>query len=179
MKLSNYRDSLQIKAGKWSIIDRSVNCEQINLDNQTFGAVYYPLPEIAFAYWNYSPKEVKTFLLLPWDEAKFLQPISYPNDGIEEMLERLKKLKKTGPSEEERANQKCQINITVGDLNWKVETSDMYQLTAKCILILVQKIENNTTLSGVLNPALLCEGEELSILNSLGITIAKDNLGPY
>ncbi len=173
MKLANNRDLLQIANGEWTFNDTEEKFQTFNLSNFSLSAIPYPLPEIAFAYWNYEPKEVKSFLLLPIDEAIYIQPFNRSQDDPKEILELLKTRKKNGPSKVERSLQKCEIIVSFGKMKWHLESTDMYQITAECIRILTLKLLGNVDFKGVLNPAQLFKEEEFEILNSLNVKINK------
>lgn len=174
MKLSKFRNSLHIMNGEWKTNFISEDFKTIEIGNEHFSAVPYPLPEIAFAYWNYKPEEINTYLLLDKDEAKFVSQVKKPSAEILTTLEKLKTLKKDGPTVEERLKQKCRIVLQVDDSSRIIESMDMYQITAICIRMITHKIKiNRNKINGVISPAQLFRGEEQQILDALQITVSQ------
>ncbi|MFT6246212.1 MAG: short subunit dehydrogenase-like uncharacterized protein [Salibacteraceae bacterium] len=176
MKISKYRKSLHIKDGAWADIDVYKQFHDVKLNGEDYSGIPYPLPEIAFAHWNYKPKNVNCYMLAPRELALYVQPSTVNPDELESTLERLKTRKKAGPTFEQRATQRCQIIVKVEGSSWIVKTHNMYQLTAECIRLTVQELVTKRTLSGVLNPAQVFRGKEVETLKALNVSVKNESI---
>lgn len=171
MKLSKYRKLLGIKDGHWKELDLINEFQDIEVENHEFTAVPYPLPEVAFTSWNHDLKEINTYLLLNRDDAKFISPNKSLVSELTETLDRLRSIKKDGPDKEERAGQISTIYYHLSnhkDAWWKLQSHDMYGITAKCIRILVQEASRGNKINGVVSPASLFK-KDTTILDQLEI----------
>ena len=184
MKMSNISESLKIDQGAWAFSDLEKDKVKIEWEfdsNQQVG-IPYPLPEIAFAIWNHQVDFASSYLILPANEAVVSGLARKSDKSPEEVLEQLKKIKKKGPSDEERKLQNSKIMVEIMDFNQPVKrllitNIDMYGTTAKAIVLSILKLE---TLSvrpiGYITPAAIFSGSELEIFSKLNCKVAEPKL---
>lgn len=178
MKLSKFRKLYRISNSVWNEINTSEEKMPVSFDGVNYMAVAYPLPEIAFSFWNYKPESAMSYLLLSKEEALFVGTPENLTGTLEDELERLKKRKNAGPVAEERQMQQCSLLIQVSD-HEKTETlsltgRDMYLMTAKCIVFaLLRCLKSNDRKFGVISPAQLFDGIEAETLRKLGVLISS------
>lgn len=179
MKLAKFKEILKIKNKEWcesNIVKDQLNIV-INNNQERLTAIPYPLPEIAFSFWNYNVAKSESFLLVNPSEAKFMSSIPATSGTPLETLDKIRIRKSEGPGEEERTKQKSLLVINVLDgkgheHNLFLQSKDMYLITAKAVLITLQRIMALSNIpSGVLNPAKLFKGEEISFLTLLNTQI--------
>jgi short subunit dehydrogenase-like uncharacterized protein len=181
MKLARFRESLKISEGKWGTSDLLKDRLEINWEDETSltVAVPYPLPEIAFTEWEYFPEESGSYLLLSAQEALFIKTDEKTGPTKEEIIQSHKQRKNVGPNEEERKLQQSKIVVSMKDSNGNHKSilltgTDMYLITANCILLAVSEIINgNQKLKGVIHPARLFEGRENEALRQIGIEMSE------
>lgn len=175
MKMSNLRTLHFLNEGKWETIS-DANKQFYQLEGNTVTAVPYPLPEIAFFSWNEQLQTAGSYLLLAPEDALFSGQKKEADINLLETLESLKERKGKGPDAEERAAQRADLFVELEDKNGKqsrlhLKGNDMYALTAKCILLLVNKLDAIAEQPfGVVSPAELFLGKEESTLKKLGVT---------
>jgi len=175
MKMSNLRTLHFLNEGKWEGIS-DANKQPYQLEGNTYTAVPYPLPEIAFFSWNEHLKTAGSYLLLAPEEALFSGQKKEEISNLLETLELLKERKGKGPDAEERAAQTADLFVELADENGKqtrlhLKGNDMYALTAKCVLLLVNKLDAIADQPfGVISPSQLFLGKEESALKKIGIT---------
>lgn len=182
MKLSKFRKLFKISNNEWQQGDSIKDQLTVSWsDSDTkLVAVPYPLPEIAYAYWNYRPKTAESFLLLNKDEAMFVGIGNNNDEPVVNVLDKLRLTKQKGPTQEELDVQRSILAIEIIDekgipLKVVANAINMYQTTAIAILLTIQKIQNNPSLfTGVLSPAQLFEGSETETLNALKVIIDID-----
>ena len=180
MKLAKFRDSLKIKNKQWCISEAKHDHLKETLDKtmeQT--AIPYPLPEIAYAHWNWNVNDAASFLIITTEEAMFFSGTTDPVGDPLERLDKIRVRKKNGPTIEERANQKSELFVRVLDENKKehillLKSSDMYLLTAKAIALAVQKIVTNGSGNyGVISPSQLFLDDLDTIIKKLNIELIE------
>ncbi len=175
MKLSQYHKPLCISEHKWISFSNEKRFKII-LGEEELIAVPYPLPDIAFAKKRTNCKSAHSFLLLDPAEAKYVSNSSNMRGDVMKKLNKLKERKSKGPSPEKRALQRSRIvfefRFSDGSLSVKtVENIDMYQTTAKAIVLAVKTLlRNNEKPRGVICPATLFTGRESEALEELGVT---------
>ena len=184
MKLSKFRALEKISDGAWSIgntvKDRLPVRWSASLDIQ-YKAVPYPLPEIAFAYWNYRPKKVESFLLLKEEEANYIGVAKDSDEAPIEVLDKLREFKPSGPTIEELNAQRSILAIEIIEENETVSTAvvnakNMYQTTALAIRVCLEElIKNPDKFSGVISPAKLFKGKEEQTLKALNVEFELEN----
>jgi short subunit dehydrogenase-like uncharacterized protein len=182
MKLAKFYPVWNIYNRAWAE-NSSSNQYDVTWENegQVYKALIYPLPEIAFAAWNYNPVVAASYLLLSPDEARFARAVPAADEDISVVLEELKKKKQVGPSEAERRDHRSVILVSAvfdGGVheNIKVECRDMYRVTAQIICNSVLKLrESRGHFAGVLSPAAIFEKEEEKLLDNLLVKRTKDN----
>lgn len=181
MKLSKFRKSESILNGRWQEINTNLQQEEIQFDDGKIAiATPYPLPEIAFAFWKFKPKSVLSYLILSKEEAMFVGSNLQLESSIEDELQKLKQRKTTGPTSEERKNQRCEISVQAKNSVGRIRTislvgTDMYLMTAKCILESIKRISKvKTSDFGVIRPSDLFVGGELKLLNQLGMRLSEN-----
>lgn len=183
MKLAKFRKMLKIEKKEWCESDFTKDQLRVVIknDNEEQIAIPYPLPEIAFSFWNYNVELSESFLLLNPSEAKFMSVFSAAKGTALENLDKIRIRKSKGPSKEERARQKSLILISVLDNqgqthNLVLRSNDMYLTTAKAVLITMQKIMAFSKLPyGVLSPAQLFKEEEEKTLYQLNTQILNES----
>lgn len=182
MKLSKFREAFKIEKGKWASCDLLHDRYQVafqQLDTAQI-AVSYPLPEVAFFNWSLQPQNAQSFLLLSAEEARFIEQREQNPDLLKETYARIKKVKKNGPSSRERSEQMSSIIVNFKTDHdethtFLIENTDMYQTTAKAIVLAVEELKKNRkNLKGVLNPAQLFIGCEVETLRALNCTIKSN-----
>ncbi len=177
MKLSKFRNMYRIANSVWKVIKSEEEKIPVSFEGVHFTAVAYPLPEIAFSFWNYKPESVMSYLLLSKEEALFVGTPEQLTGTLEDELEKLKKRKTNGPVLEDRQAQQCRIIVQISDHSGKTEVlslfgNDMYLITAKCVVFSMKSfLEKGEQKFGVISPAQLFEGIEMKTLNKLGISI--------
>ncbi|MFN5417853.1 MAG: saccharopine dehydrogenase NADP-binding domain-containing protein [Flavobacteriia bacterium] len=182
MKLAKFRKNLKISAFQWTVSDLNKDILDVQISNQIdcYRAIVYPLPDIAFSHWLYQPEIVESYLLVKPEESLFILPRQEQPNLIIPTLSKLSKRKIAGPTKEERQSQTSSIIIQIVQKDEKekillVESNDMYQTTAKAILLSVIKIlDMQKCHFGVLNPAVLFLKEENMILTKLGVKITDE-----
>lgn len=179
MKLDKYRKSLKIKNKLWTECDFKLDQLKLTQNSEEKIAVPYPLPEVAFSNWNFNADEVSSFLLVDSTEAKFIAVKSLAEGDPKNELDRIRLIKRSGPSDSQRAEQKSEIIVNVNYADNSEETvvlksSDMYLTTAKAVVLAAQKItKNRGELFGVISPGKLFTNQEEETLNELGVSIEK------
>lgn len=176
MKLSRYRILYCVLDNDWATFQVEHRFP-VRFGEEEFIAVPYPLPEIAFAKSRFQCQNAQSFILLTNDEAKYVTHSSSPNVDLAAELERLKKRKSKGPTEEQRNRQRSEIVIEFeGEQTERkevvVENKDMYGTTAKAVRLSVQELlKDNIRLSGVQCPARLFSGKEEMVLSALNVVV--------
>lgn len=178
MKLSKYRVPLSIQKNAWSHVDPLIHKIIREANQQSYTAVSYPLPEIAFSFWQYPVERSATYLLLESEEAKFVNISTKVEGNPQDELNRLRQKKQNGPTEAERSNHLSEIRIAFklanGDKPFLlIENSDMYQTTAVAIRLAIQKIVMGVSIYGVMNPAVLFNNDEENTLNLLNAKLSE------
>jgi short subunit dehydrogenase-like uncharacterized protein len=184
MKLANISKSLKIEQGTWAFSDLEKDKVKIAWEFEPYQQVGipYPLPEVAFANWNYKVDFASSYLILPANEAVVSGLARKSDKSPEEVLAQLKKVKKKGPSEEERKSQKSKIVVEVKKADHSVKyllvsNYDMYGTTAKAILLALLKIESMSIRPvGYVTPASIFKGSELATLKMLNCTATEPKL---
>jgi|TARA_B110000483_G_scaffold385_1_gene437 short subunit dehydrogenase-like uncharacterized protein len=176
MKLSKFRDSLKIDNGVWSISNMKKDLIFLEIENSSYQcAIPYPLPEIAFAYWNYGATKAESFLIIDDTEAKFLSEKPKVSGDPLKALDELRNRKKNGPVEEIRKSQKSRLIVSVNtetenEVNAILTSSDMYLNTAKSIVLAIEKIiKNDNKVYGVISPGLIFQDSLSQTIKSLSI----------
>jgi short subunit dehydrogenase-like uncharacterized protein len=184
MKMSNISESLKIEHGVWAFSDLEKDKVKIEweFDSSHQVGISYPLPEIAFANWSHQVDFASSYLILPANEAVVSGMARKSDKSPEEILEQLKKIKKKGPTEEERKlqNSRIVVEITKDDQTVKrllIINSDMYRTTAKAIVLEIMRIEilSNRPV-GYTTPASIFIGIEKETLSKLNCTITEPKL---
>jgi len=179
MKLNNLRKQTYFSDSVWQGFDNQKTQHNFCLSGEgNYIAVAYPLPEIAFAQWQYPCGNIGSYLLLAKDEALFIGKTKNDDSkNSSETLADLKTRKTAGPSELERTKQKFRIiiqtdsNLSNASECLMIKGGDMYLITAKIILLAVESVlKSKPNFFGVVNPALLFIGKEQSILTKLSLT---------
>lgn len=180
MKLAKFRASLKIENKQWRISDAKQDRLAVTIDKsieQT--AIPYPLPEIAYALWNFNASEAASFLIMNNAEAMFFSGTSdFEGDPLES-LDKMRLRKNKGPTDKERSTQKSELFVRVLDENRKesvllLKSSDMYLVTAKAILLAVQKlVTNGSRLYGVISPAQLFRDDLTLTMKQLNIELIE------
>ncbi len=177
MKLSKFRDSLKIKNHNWVLDNKTESPQKLNLPKQdNYSAIAYPLPEIAYSFWNHHVKEAASYLILPHSEALFYSKSKKTGNPLS-LLDEIRLRKKEGPRTEERKHQKSNVFIEVDYYNGKsntllLESVDMYLTTAKAVVLSLKEITNSkNNYSGVISPAELFKNQELRTLKNLSVTV--------
>jgi short subunit dehydrogenase-like uncharacterized protein len=175
MKLSQYHDPLCISERKWKSFNDGIRFN-IRMGEQKLTAVPYPLPEIAFAKKRTNCKNAHSFLLLDKAEAKYVSNSSKLGGDPITKLNKLKERKSKGPSPENRALQRSRIVLEFSfsdgsSIVKTVENIDMYQTTAKAIVLAVKTfLKNYEVPRGVICPATLFKGRESEALEELSVS---------
>lgn len=182
MKLSKYRDSLRVQNNAWGVSSFQDNQYQVTTHlNENQVAIPYPLPEIAYNYWNHKVESAGSYLVLGEKQAARLGNNTEVEGDSLETLDVIRLRKRKGPNAEERADQKSNLTIRVTDSNDRpyillMQSTDMYLITAKAMVISVQVIiQNGWNLYGVRSPAQLFKGREEEVLAQLNVTLIKDS----
>jgi len=176
MKLSRYRMLYCVLDNDWAIFEMEHRLP-VRFGEEEFIAVPYPLPEIAFAKSRFECQNAQSFILLSNDEAKYVTHSSSSNVDLAAELERLKKRKSKGPTEEQRSRQRSEIIIEFeGEQAERneviIENKDMYGTTAKAVRLTTQELlKDSITLSGVQCPARLFSGKEEIVLSTLNVAV--------
>lgn len=180
MKLSKFRTPIHVENSDWSIIDFMKEHHHVRLNaKEEWTAIPYPLPEIAFSKWNYNVDLAKTYLLLEREEAKFVSPVLKSKDNLIPTLERLKKIKKRGPTAEESLKNSSEIFIIINENpenTWRLSMIDMYRITAKCICMLISEVLDGSIPFGIVSPSEVVRKQPLEALKLLGVSIEKARL---
>lgn len=179
MKLSKFRKNLKISGNRWIECDFATDKFDVQWSPkmQPLRAIPYPLPEIAYSYWNYNPEVAESYLLLTKEEAKYVMPVTKSSDQLFSTLENLRIRKIAGPTKQEREDQRsCIILYLMDDKSSEkhllIESKDMYQTTAKVIVSTIQKIRKSTKIaSGVISPASLFTKQEKVLLKMLNVDL--------
>ena len=181
MKLSKYRKILKINNNIWSESDFQEDKLHITIDGKSEHiAIPYPLPEIAYSFWNYNVNKAESFLLVGLREAQYFKGASDASGDSLETLDTIRQKKRKGPSVEERAIQKSALVLNVESNSGQVfqlllESSDMYLATAKAIVLSVQNLRQKSDRpSGVISPAQLFKGNILEALKDLGVELIEN-----
>ena len=178
MKLSKYRESFKVKNNQWLNCDFKNDLIQItNGNNSKEVAIPYPLPEVAFSKWNFEVNQAESFLIIDENDSKYMtNRKSVEGDALEELDKlRLKKFK--GPELKDRMSQKCElfVNINQESIHPKTleaEIKDTYLLTAKAIVLTVEKIlKKNPNLYGIVSPGQIFNGNPIKIIQKLGVKL--------
>jgi len=182
MKLSKYRKYHQIKNQNWHSYKVSDEIHTVDFGGfENNVAVPYPLPDIAFAFYNYKPKNAMSYLIVSKQESLFFSDDAYKEGNASQELQQLRLRKTQGPTVEERVKQKCHlfVHITLADKTERqlhLETIDMYKVTAKAISCLMHRlIEEKPIKIGVVSPAFFFRGEEKIILEKISVQIFQTN----
>ena len=180
MKLSKFRRPIHVENAKWDTINFSKEQHTVEIGAETeFSAIPYPLPEIAFSKWNYGAELAKTYLLLEREEAKFVSPALRPEEELIPTLDRLRKLKKPGPSMDECREHISEIFINTNesaDNTWSLHMRDMYSITANCVGMMVSELLNGSFVTGVRSPSEIIRKEPSLALESMGVSIKKERI---
>jgi len=181
MKLSRFRKILKVENNEWCESEFKGDQLHITIDSVSEHiAIPYPLPEIAYSYWNHNVDSAESFLLVGTAEAKFFKGTSDSSGSSLETLDTIRLRKRKGPSVEERAVQKSSLVIEVeSDTNQLfqvlLESSDMYLTTAKAIVLTIQNLQNSSTVpSGVMSPAQLFKSNVLAALKDLDVELIEN-----
>jgi len=175
MKMSKYRKTNQVLLGDWSPYPTNSL-----VFNSELSAVPYPMPEMAIWKWSNMSQNISSHLLLTKDEALFANLKSADEQEALSELEKLRKRKNPGPPAEDREKQECIIYIDTVEAKQNnrratISGNDMYQATAKCVFFAIKELQNTHEHYGVINPADIFEGKELSTLSNLGFKISIDD----
>ena len=180
MKLSKYRKVLKIDNQQWSESDFQEDKLHITIDGENEHiAIPYPLPEIAYSFWNYNANKAESFLLVGLREAGYFKGASNVSGDSLETLDTIRQKKRKGPTVEERAIQKSALVLNVESDTGQVfqlllESSDMYLATAKAIVLSVQKLRQTSSRpSGVISPAQLFKGNVEAALKDLDVVLIE------
>lgn len=143
MKLSKFRNMYRIANSVWKVIKSEEEKIPVSFEGVHFTAVAYPLPEIAFSFWNYKPESVMSYLLLSKEEALFVGTPEQLTGTLEDELEKLKKRKTNGPVSKTDKHTRVPI-VQISDHSGKTEVlslfgNDMYLITAKCDCVFDEK----------------------------------------
>lgn len=180
MKMAKFRDSLKIKNKHWCISDSKHDQLKVNIDKtmeQT--AIPYPLPEIAYAHWNWNVNNAASFLLMNTADALFFSEKKGTLGDPLENLDKIRFRKNNGPSIEKRGNQKSELFVRVLDENEKerillLKSKDMYLLTAKAIVLAVKKVvTKGSRIYGVISPAQLFLNDWDATIKELNIEVIE------
>ncbi len=178
MKLSKFRIPIHVENAQWSTIDFNKEQHDVAIASEReFSAIPYPLPEIAFSKWNYGAELAKTYLLLNKEEVKYVSPVLRPEEALIPTLDRLRKIKKSGPTMEERREHISEIFINTNessDNTWRLHMRDMYSITAQCVGMMVSELLNGPFLTGVRSPSDIIRTDPILALESLGVSIKKE-----
>ena len=184
MKLSKFRALEKISDGAWSIGNIFSDQLKVHWSNSLdthFKAVPYPLPEIAYAYWNYEPKKAESFILLTEDEVMFVGGSKQSDEPAIDALDKLREFKPSGPTKEELNAQRSILAIEIIEENGTVSSAvvnarNMYQTTALAIRLCVEElIQNPAKFSGVISPAKIFDGKEEQTLKALNVEYEIEN----
>lgn len=174
MKMSKFREPFKIENGLWSSID--FNEDQLELPQfPTDIAFPYPLPEIAFAKWNFKPMSAGSFLILDKSEASLMELKSNITESPLEVLDRIRQFKPEGPTAKQREEQRSLVIVQcnyIDGTNIRCEAicKNMYQLTAVAMRLSLEEILNQPPkYSGVISPAKLFLNKEEETLKKLDV----------
>jgi short subunit dehydrogenase-like uncharacterized protein len=184
MKLAKFRINLKIFEKKWteSNLEKDKFEVQFSDESDILRAIVYPLPEIAFSYWSYQPETVESYLLMKPEEAMFVFPRKADSNSILDTLNHLKVRKIKGPTIDERRIQKSKIIIQIIQKDglekvFLLESKDMYQTTAKAIVLTVNQLfKQPMQYFGVLNPAKLFLHIESEVLTQLSVSNSNEKV---
>ena len=180
MKLSKFRTPIHIENAKWNTIDFNKEQHLVRIGSESeLMAIPYPLPEIAFSKWNYEAELAKTYMLLDREDAKFVSPDVRPKEDLMPTLDRLRKIKKPGPSLEDCSEHISEIYVNSNEAlgnTWRLYMKDMYSITAKCIGMMVSEILNGPSMTGVRSPSEIIRTDPIMALESLGVSIKKERI---
>lgn len=179
MKLSKYRPNWSVQKSHWELTNVEKN--KINSPhtrwNKSVG-IPYPLPETAFAKWNFDVNESSSLLAVEKTEALFIQSKEVEQGDALETLDKIRARKKDGPNAKEMALQESEIFIQI---NYKsdfpdeylISCTNMYKLTADIIVLALKALLNNpSSKKGVFSPSHLFKNPEQT-LHDLGVEIRK------
>lgn len=180
MKLSKYRKAFVIENGeKISIDKRNIKNEaSVKIRDDIYYPMHYPMPEVPLLNYKLGLENISSYLLTDEMSAS-LSKAQITEDNIENVIERFKKRKVKGPTEEQRAVQYFDLIVRVFDKQKQMHEvilsgTDMYLVTAKVISYLVKKqLRSMNKLSGIVTPYELLDGEINEFFNYLGVDFNK------
>ena len=161
MKLAKYRKDFHYIDGKQELVKNIPRHERVVAEIGPISAAPFALPEICFAKWDTSAKDIGSFLLMDTYDASYvnkLKPTAINFDEKTALLAKFDKRRPPGPTDDLREQQEFDIRVEVknnaGQLRIiTLEGKDYYGLSAEIAVYFAEFYMNGKLQeTGVLSP---------------------------
>lgn len=163
MKLSKFRENYHYRQGKKTLIENIEVQDVSSSQNKSLSALAFSLPEICFAKWDSTARNIGSFLIMDTYDASYASRNSQrqtTKDDKKIIIEKFNNRRPLGPNNEMRKNQTYVIEVRVEDSmgRWRsivLKGKDYYLLSARILVYILKEFLNQSSAPkyGVISPA--------------------------